>query len=189
MPINSDHLPQFIMVLLPEFKYHISARNVSELLEAFGRDSGKTKKSISWSGIRKGLEEYKKRLDEEETDLFIGSAFNSSSIPYRKWVTFVTFVAAYHFIMVTFSPLPHVFCPPANDLICLPRMTTAKFPLLNILMSLLRRRRLTWAVSECRCQFGSASALGGASAMLKPWPSTSLRMHSLSCTQSSFSTR
>lgn len=103
VPISSEHLSQFLMVLLPEYKYNISARNVKELLEAFGKDSGKTtKKSMNWSGIRKGLEEYKSRLDEGETDILIGSAFNSSSAPYRDWVKFVTFVAVYHFIMVIF---------------------------------------------------------------------------------------
>jgi len=100
VPIKADNLPKFIEHLLPDYTYRVSARNVKEIINAFGRDNQKGRDQIFWSGIRKGLEDYKKRQADNETDIFIGSALNSASKVYRYWVKFMGFLSIYHFIMV-----------------------------------------------------------------------------------------
>ena len=99
-PIARKSIPLFLENLFPAFPYRISAYNVKEVLDVFGRNGTKSK-HIFWPDFRKILRERKSGLAEYHRDaVFVKTTFNPDSWVMRFWRYLMEFVGIYYFVVV-----------------------------------------------------------------------------------------
>ncbi len=96
--LDEDGVKELISVLFPSYPHRISARNIDEFFEVFGRNGIKSRECC-WADIRKSLREQNK-IHLSNDSILIQSALNPNSWLINLWTTLTKFIALYYFIAV-----------------------------------------------------------------------------------------